>query len=224
MNYQQIYQKLIKRGKAKRTFIIKYGRLERHHIIPKHAGGTNDACNITTLHHKEHILAHHLLWKIYERVQDKLAYRMMAGHIHDIWEDPAYAAEMRNKVCQNLQKADRQKQKEATSKVGVMAKKNKTGIFNPVFKDKIHRAGKEWAATHKKECKERSSKSHRNRTQTDYEKMAATKSHHIIIAPTGEQFLSASAAAHYFHLPIYTIDNWSRRGSKGWSRIAAGKA
>ena len=46
----------------------------------------------------------------------------------------------------------------------------------------------------------------------------------IIIAPTGEQFLSTSAAAHYFHLPIYTIDNWSRRGSKGWSRIAAGKA
>ena len=197
MNYQQIYQKLMKRGKEKRTFITKYGRLERHHIIPKHVGGTNDACNITTLHHKEHILAHHLLWKIYRRVQDKLAYRMMAGHIHDIWEDPAYAAEMRSKVCQNLQKVDRQKQKAATSKVGAMAKKNKTGIFNPIFKDKIHSAGKEWAAT---------------------------KSHHIIIAPTGEQFLSTSAAAHYFHLPIYTIDNWSRRGSKGWSRIAAGKA
>ena len=97
MNYQQIYQKLMKRGKEKRIFITKYGRLERHHVIPKHVGGTNDACNITTLHHEEHILAHHLLWKIY-------------------------------------------------------------------------------------------------------------------------------GAAHYFHLPIYTIDNWSRRGSKGWSRIAAGKA
>lgn len=41
------------------------GYVEKHHIIPRCLGGTNDATNIAVLTPEEHFLAHQLLVKIY---------------------------------------------------------------------------------------------------------------------------------------------------------------
>jgi hypothetical protein len=50
MNYKNIYERLIQRGKS-RT-LSEY--TERHHIVPRCMGGTDDAQNIVRLTAEEH--------------------------------------------------------------------------------------------------------------------------------------------------------------------------
>jgi hypothetical protein len=52
-----------------------------HHIVPKHAGGTDDFSNLVELTVEEHTEAHRVLWEQYGRWQDKLAYDCLRGHI-----------------------------------------------------------------------------------------------------------------------------------------------
>jgi hypothetical protein len=69
MNYKQIYDELIARGKtratSKKNAIEILGYCECHHIIPKCMGGTNDKTNLVFLSAREHFIAHILLIKIY---------------------------------------------------------------------------------------------------------------------------------------------------------------
>ena len=53
----------------------------KHHIVPKHAGGTDDPSNIVYLTVKKHAEAHKKLFKKYGRWQDKLAYEGLSGQI-----------------------------------------------------------------------------------------------------------------------------------------------
>jgi hypothetical protein len=61
MDYQRIHDLIIERGKT-RTLT---GYKERHHIIPKCMGGTNDKNNLVDLTAREHFLIHKLLCEIY---------------------------------------------------------------------------------------------------------------------------------------------------------------
>jgi hypothetical protein len=61
MNYQKIYNQLINRART-RTL---QGYHERHHVVPKCMGGTEDLDNLVDLTAREHYIAHKLLWKIY---------------------------------------------------------------------------------------------------------------------------------------------------------------
>ena len=75
MNYRQIHDTIIERAKIRKI----EGYKERHHVIPRCLGGTNDLDNIVELTAKEHFLVHKLLCEIYPN-DTKLffAYRMMA--------------------------------------------------------------------------------------------------------------------------------------------------
>jgi hypothetical protein len=46
----------------------------KHHIIPKHMGGTDDPTNIIELSVKEHAEAHKLLWEQYGKEEDRIAW------------------------------------------------------------------------------------------------------------------------------------------------------
>lgn len=48
--------------------------MHRHHIIPRHAGGTDDPSNIELVTVEEHAERHRLLFEEYGRWQDKVAY------------------------------------------------------------------------------------------------------------------------------------------------------
>lgn len=61
MNYQKAYDALI----AYRKSNIPTGYTEKHHILPKSLGGSNDKQNIVKLTAKEHFIAHRLLAKIH---------------------------------------------------------------------------------------------------------------------------------------------------------------
>ncbi len=76
MNYLMIYEKLINRAKDRSID----GYTEKHHIIPKCIGGTNDPSNLVKLTPEEHYLAHLLLIKIHPSIRGLLyAVKMMSG-------------------------------------------------------------------------------------------------------------------------------------------------
>lgn len=53
----------------------------KHHIIPKHAGGTDDPSNITILTIEEHAEAHRILFEKYGKDADRLAWKGLTGLI-----------------------------------------------------------------------------------------------------------------------------------------------
>jgi len=61
MNYSKIYHLLIEKAKLREI----NGYYEKHHIIPRCLGGTNEKENLVNLTPEEHYLAHQLLVKIY---------------------------------------------------------------------------------------------------------------------------------------------------------------
>ena len=72
MNYQKIYNNLIKRA----TRRISEGYVEKHHIVPRCLGGTDAKENIVNLYPEEHYLAHLLLCKL-NQGNSKLLYAAM---------------------------------------------------------------------------------------------------------------------------------------------------
>ena len=54
-------------------------KLHKHHIIPKHIGGTDDPSNLIELSISEHALEHKKLWEQYGRWQDYYAWKGLSG-------------------------------------------------------------------------------------------------------------------------------------------------
>ena len=55
--------------------------LHKHHVVPRHAGGTDDPSNLIELTPEEHAEAHRILYEEYGRWQDKLAWKGLSGQI-----------------------------------------------------------------------------------------------------------------------------------------------
>lgn len=104
MNYKQHYDLLIEQQQDR---LVK-GYTERHHIIPRCMGGTDDADNIAILTPEEHYVAHQLLVKIYPG-NGKLIYAMNMmtvggeGHQRSMnkrygWVKRKYISECRKRI------------------------------------------------------------------------------------------------------------------------------
>jgi len=63
MNYEKIYISIIDKAKQ-RSINDQY--VEKHHILPKCIGGSNDKTNLVSLTYREHFICHWLLCKIYK--------------------------------------------------------------------------------------------------------------------------------------------------------------
>jgi len=61
MNWKKIHDQIINRAKNR----LLEGYSERHHIIPKCMGGTNDKKNLVVLTSKEHFIIHKILVELY---------------------------------------------------------------------------------------------------------------------------------------------------------------
>lgn len=71
MNYQKIYNQIIERAKNRQL----EGYKEKHHILPKCLGGSNDKSNLVELTAREHFLCHMLLCEIYPK-ENKLKHAL----------------------------------------------------------------------------------------------------------------------------------------------------
>lgn len=74
MNYKTLYQKLIEKATDRNTPNC---YIERHHILPKSLGGSDEPDNLVDLTAREHFIAHLLLAKIYGGPMIYAAYAMM---------------------------------------------------------------------------------------------------------------------------------------------------
>lgn len=81
MNYKKLYKAFI--DKYKNQEFEKDVYTEKHHIIPRHAGGDDSRENIIRLTYRQHVFAHRLLWKAYGKTSDYVAWLMMKGQTVD---------------------------------------------------------------------------------------------------------------------------------------------
>lgn len=80
MNYEKIYNSIIENAKKEiRSKKISY--YERHHIIPRCMGGSNEATNLVLLTAKEHFVCHHLLCKMYKHKSLYFAFWAMCNQL-----------------------------------------------------------------------------------------------------------------------------------------------
>ena len=56
-------------------------QLHWHHIIPKHAGGTDDPSNLVQLTIEDHAIAHKVLYGLWKREEDRIAWQGLIGII-----------------------------------------------------------------------------------------------------------------------------------------------
>lgn len=78
MNYLKIYIELIERCNNR---IYNKSIHYKHHINPRFEDKKSKEIIFVTF--KEHYIIHHLRWKIYQKIQDKLAYLMIKGVKHN---------------------------------------------------------------------------------------------------------------------------------------------
>jgi len=78
MNLLRLYNGIINKAKSenRRRGEIYY---ERHHILPRSMGGTDQKDNLVLLTAKEHFVVHHLLWRIHRNIPMALAFSNMQG-------------------------------------------------------------------------------------------------------------------------------------------------
>lgn len=78
--YENVIQKLKNEDKNKKddTGKVLIG-IEKHHIISRFDGGTNDPSNLVLVSIKEHVIAHWLRWKVLEKPQDYAAFLFRIG-------------------------------------------------------------------------------------------------------------------------------------------------
>ena len=76
----------------------------KHHIIPKHMGGTDDKENLIELTPKQHALAHKKLYEKYGKWQDLFAYKALSGRLknEDIHREKARMANLGNKNASGM--------------------------------------------------------------------------------------------------------------------------
>jgi hypothetical protein len=86
MNHLKIYNLIVENARLSNRVKLKkdsenYVYYEKHHIIPRCLGGTNDEQNLVLLTPKEHYVLHKLLTKIYPTSKGiRIAFRFMSVH------------------------------------------------------------------------------------------------------------------------------------------------
>lgn len=124
--YETWYNNITLRGKAARD--LEYS--ERHHILPKSLGGSDDYENITTLTAREHFICHWLLTKIYTSGKERyLVINALQGMKRENKHQVRYSSNITSRVYENL--------KEEWSR---LSSERVSGENNPMYGDKFYRS------------------------------------------------------------------------------------
>ncbi len=146
MNYQKIYDQLILRARSRKLECY----TEKHHILPRCMGGSDDKENLVSLTAREHFICHWLLIRIYPNNR-KLSHAFWAmcnlkGNVLDNRIVPSSRTYMEAKEHRSkLGMSDEQKQKLKKPKRDStkMGKHDKRGVKNPFYNKKHSDESKE---------------------------------------------------------------------------------
>jgi hypothetical protein len=105
MNYQKIHDQIIERAKTR----VLIGYKERHHIIPRCMGGTNNKENLIDLTAREHFIIHLLLAEIHNTPSLWRAVNMLSN-----WGRST--SKQYQRIKENLTHSEQTKQKMRTPK------------------------------------------------------------------------------------------------------------
>lgn len=217
MNYIAIYNSVCQRGKVWRKGLKGKGTLHRHHIVPRHIGGTDDKSNLTVLSIKEHALVHHILFRLHRRHQDFIAWRCLrAIALHGItnpWNVPEYREWMLPKVKANLKKAHCIKGGIAGGNANLPYLKQQ--FHSPEARRKSIEGRRKWVAANLDKVRANLPNLH---TPEAITKMSRAKTKFNPVGPDGTVYLSIKDAAGQTGIKRSNIDNWIRRGHYGWSK------
>lgn len=128
MNYEKIYDQLIQKFKKYKTryeALKYYDYVEKHHIIPKCLGGTDEKDNLVFLSGRAHFMAHYLLSKIYPNDRNIwLAIQIMShgkGGSYERYTPSSRVYEIARKKCGELFKGSKMSE-EAKAKISKHSK------------------------------------------------------------------------------------------------------
>lgn len=96
-------------------------KTHKHHIIPKHVGGSDDSDNLIELTIEEHAEAHRILYETYGRWQDRIAWLSLSGIMKD--EERIY------EILKNSNPGGYKHTEEAKRKLSLM----RMGENNPMY-------------------------------------------------------------------------------------------
>lgn len=130
----------------------------KHHIIPKHAGGTDDESNLIELTITEHAEAHKILYETHGRWQDRVAWLSLSGIMKD--EERVY------EILKNSNPGGYKHTEEAKQKLSIMRLGEKNPMFGKPAPNKGHqrpgiggrKKGTKWSAEERKKQEEIRSK------------------------------------------------------------------
>jgi hypothetical protein len=123
MNYKNIYNNLVKKAQSR----VLNGYVEKHHIVPKCLGGSNNDSNLVMLSAKEHFIAHKLLVRIYPNTKG-LWYALVAmGRISE-FKSRIFASERQKayEMRKGFKYSEESKQKMALAKKGKVSNSPET--------------------------------------------------------------------------------------------------
>lgn len=127
MDYSKHYDRLIETRRNRDKIPGEY--YEKHHIVMKSMGGSDDPNNLVTLTAREHFLAHWLLWRIYRNRQSAFAFKSLCDYRN------------KSRISENLNISSRsyQEAKIASSKMRSIyqtGKKKRTRKLGPYSKER----------------------------------------------------------------------------------------
>ena len=249
MNYEKLYFAFIE--KWKRQEIEEGVYTEKHHILPRYAGGNDSADNLVRLTYRQHTMAHKLLWKAYGNWQDYTAYRMMEKQDPYDKKEVLQAIGRMNVESGHLDRirpsANNEKQRDWARKWGrelaengflekIRAKKVKFHLTeeqkarrsalykelysSPEMRERLDSQRKIANEVNRQKSRELARKVLENAERNDeYLHKHSSRSKNLFVSPEGLEFESPVYAAKYYgDIPHYTIENWCKRGMRGWYR------
>jgi len=105
----------------------------KHHIIPRHMGGTDDPINLVEVTITQHIMFHYANWKLYGKKEDEIAWKGLSGHLNKeeiIQEKLSLAGKKAYELGLGVHSRSKEEMTENGKKSGEKAKRLGLGIHS----------------------------------------------------------------------------------------------
>lgn len=201
MDNQKIYDQIISSSFERKQNDGEY--YERHHIIPRSMGGSDESENIAVLTAREHYICHWLLYRIHRNKEMASAWFFMQYHssgLRYVSKTFEYARKYRSLHLTGSSLSDDHKKKISAAGMGrVGSEAQKAAAIN-------NNKSRVWTD----EMRERSSMARKGRFSRGSHQRAVS----VKIAETGKEFGCMTDAAEYLGVTVAAVKNSIDRNGK----------